>query len=118
MLLVHSYDVDLDFTRGPDTFGSVTLIRFDCRAPGSATHADLIAGHVREITLNGVPLDPATAWANGRITLPGLAARNELRVAADYAYTRSGTGMHREESADGSVHIYAWCCITACRRPR
>jgi aminopeptidase N len=54
-----------------------------------------------------VPLDPASAWANGRITLPGLAARNELRVAAECAYSRSGTGVHREDSADGSVHIYA-----------
>ena len=107
LLFIRSYDVDLDFTRGPDTFGSVSLIRFDCREPGAATHADLIAAGVREITLNGVPLDPASAWANGRITLPGLAARNELRVAAECAYSRSGTGVHREDSADGSVHIYA-----------
>jgi aminopeptidase N len=107
LLLVRSYDVDLDFTQGPDTFESVSVIRFDCHEPGSTTHADLIAAGVRAITLNGVPLDPATAWANGRIALPGLAARNELRVTADCAYTRSGTGMHRADSADGSVHIYA-----------
>jgi aminopeptidase N len=107
LLRVRSYDVDLDFTRGPETFGSVSLIRFDCHEPGSTTHADLISTGVREITLNGVPLDPETAWANGRITLPGLAVRNELRVAADCAYTSSGTGMHRADSADGGVHIYA-----------
>jgi aminopeptidase N len=107
LLHVDSYDVDFDFTRGPDFFGSVSVIRFDCREPGSTTHADLIAAGVRAITLNGVPLDPAAAWANGRITLPGLAARNELRVVADCAYTSSGTGMHRADSADGSVHIYA-----------
>jgi aminopeptidase N len=107
LLHVRSYDVDFDFTRGRDTFGSVCVIRFDCREPGTAAHADLIAAGVREITLNGVPLDPATAWADGRITLPGLAARNELRVSADCAYTSSGTGMHRADSADGSVHIYA-----------
>jgi Peptidase family M1 domain/Peptidase M1 N-terminal domain len=57
LLLVRSYDVDFDFTRGPHTFGSVSLIRFDCHQPGSTTHA--------------------------------------------------GTGMHRAESAGGSVHIYA-----------
>ncbi len=107
LLLVRSYDVDFDFTRGPRTFGSVSLIRFDCRQPGSTSHADLIADGVRAITLNGAPLDPATAWADGRITLPGLAASNELRVSADCAYTSSGTGMHRADSADGSVHIYA-----------
>ena len=107
LLHVRSYDIDLDFTRGPQTFGSVSVIRFGCREPGASANADLIATAVREITLNGVPLDPATAWADGRITLPGLAACNELRVAADCAYTTSGTGMHRADSADGSVHIYA-----------
>jgi aminopeptidase N len=107
LLLVRSYDVDFDFTRGPRTFGSVSRIRFDCREPGSTTHADLIADGVHSITLNGVPLDPATAWADGRIRLPGLAAGNELRVIADCAYTSSGTGMHRAASADGSVHLYA-----------
>ena len=107
LLLVRSYDVDFDFTRGPRIFGSASLIRFDCHEPGSTTHADLIAASVHSITLNGVPLDPATAWANGRITLPGLAASNELRVIADCAYTSSGTGMHRADSADGSVHLYA-----------
>jgi len=107
LLRVRSYHVELDFTQGPETFGSLCLIRFDCREPGTATHADLIATGVREITLNGVPLDPQTTWADGRITLPRLAARNELRVAADCAYTTSGTGMHRADSGDGSVHIYA-----------
>jgi aminopeptidase N len=107
LLLVRSYDVDFDFTRGPHTFGSVSLFRFDCHQPGSTTHADLIADGVRAITLNGVPLDPATAWANGRILLPGLAASNELPVIADCAYTSSGTGMHRADSADGGVRIYA-----------
>jgi aminopeptidase N len=107
LLRVRSYDVDLDFTRGPDTFGSVSLIRFSCRAPGATTHADLIAAGVREITLNGARLDPAVVWADGRITLPNLADSNELRVVADCGYTSSGTGMHRTDSADGSVHIYA-----------
>ena len=107
LLRVRSYDVDLDFTRGKETFGSVSRIRFDCRQPGATTHADLIATGVREIALNGAPLDPAAVWADGRITLAALADRNELRVVADCAYTSSGTGMHRTDSADGSVHIYA-----------
>ena len=107
LLRVRSYDVDLDFTRGPETFGSVSLIRFDCREPGATSHADLIATGVREIALNGAPLDPAAVWADGRITLTALADRNELRVVADCAYTSSGTGLHRTDSADGSVHIYA-----------
>lgn len=107
LLRVRSCDVELDLTRGPETFGSVSLIRFDCREPGATTYADLIATSVREITLNGARLDLAAVWADGRITLPALADRNELRVVADCAYTSAGTGLHRADSADGSVHIYA-----------
>jgi aminopeptidase N len=107
LLRVRSCAVGLDFTRGPEFFGSVSLIRFDCREPGAASHADLIAKCVREITLNGVPLDPADVWADGRITLRDLAARNELRVVADCAYSSSGTGMSRFTDADGAVCVYA-----------
>ena len=107
LLRVRSYDVDLDFTGDARTFRSESLIRFDCRQPGATTHADLIADRVHAIELNGVSLDPREVWADGRITLDGLAAENELCVVADCAYTSSGTGMHRTDSADGAVHIYA-----------
>ena len=106
-LRIHSYDVALDLSRGEDIFGSVSVIRFDCAEPGATSHADLVAYTVHEITLNGVPLDPAAACADGRITLPALAAHNELRVAADCSYTASGTGLHRSaDSADGGIYIY------------
>ena len=60
---------------------------------------------MHEITLNGTPIDPATGHAAGRIALPGLAARNELRVVADCAYTHDSAGMHRAvDSADGRVY--------------
>jgi aminopeptidase N len=107
LLHVRSYDVELDLTLGGEIFGSVSLIRFDSAVPGAASYADLVAGKVHEITLNGVPLDPGTVYADGRIALPALAGHNELRVAADCAYTHSGTGMHRSaDSADGGVYIY------------
>jgi aminopeptidase N len=76
LLRVHSYDVALDLGRGEDIFGSVSVIRFDCAEPGAVSYADLMSYTVHEITLNGVPLDPATACADGRITLPALAAHN------------------------------------------
>jgi aminopeptidase N len=114
LLRVQSYEIALDLTRGPAVFWSESVIRFDCAEPGAASHADLVAEAVHEITLNGVRLDPAEAWtADGRITLPGLAARNELRVVADCAYTGSGTGMHRADPAGGApdqetgTYIYA-----------
>ena len=107
LLRVRSYHVALDLTRGAEIFGSVSVIRFDAAEPGAASHADLVASMVHEITLNGVPLDPAAVYAGGRITLPALAAHNELRVVADCAYTDSGTGMHRSaDAASGGVWIY------------
>jgi len=107
LLRVDGYDIALDLTRGPDVFGSESVIRFRCNRPGASTFVDLAAATVREITLNGVSLDPAEAHADGRITLPGLATRNELRVAADCSYTNTGVGMHRAvDSADGRVYLY------------
>jgi aminopeptidase N len=114
LLHVRSYDVALDLTRGPsangglEVFGSVSVISFDCAEPGASSFADLVAETVHEITLNGVPVDPAAAWSQGRIALTGLAASNELRVVADCGYTSSGVGMHRSvDSADGKVYLYA-----------
>ena len=107
LLRVREHHVALDLTRGERVFGSESVIRFGCAEPGADSHADLIAAAVHEITLNGVPLDPATAYAGGRVALPSLQADNELRVVADCAYTRTGTGMHRStDPADGGVHVY------------
>jgi len=108
LLRVSSYDVALDLTQGEELFGSVSLIRFACTSPGAESFADLIYATVQEITLNGVPLDPAQVCRDGRIVLTDLAATNELRVAAQCAYTRDGSGLHRAvDSGDGRVYIYA-----------
>src|SRR5579859_6696908 len=82
LLRVREHHVALDLTRGERVFGSESVIRFGCAEPGAGSHADLIAAAVHEITLNGVPLDPATAYAGGRVALPSLQADNELRVVA------------------------------------
>jgi aminopeptidase N len=113
LLQVDDYDVALDLTRGGEVFGSVSVIRFRCAQPGASTYVDLIAARVREIVLNGVPVDPAGAVqgereaGGGRIALTGLAERNELRVVADCGYTIDGAGMHRTvDSADSRVYTY------------
>jgi aminopeptidase N len=106
LLQVDSYDVELDLTGGGETFRSASLISFGCAQPGAATYVDLIAEQVREITLNGVPLDPVAVYAEGRIALTGLAARNELQVVADCGYADDGSGMMRTlDSADGRVYL-------------
>ena len=105
LLRVDAYDVQLDLTRGGEVFRSVSSIRFDCTRPGAASYVDLIAETVHEITLNGTPIDPATEYAAGRITLPGLAGHNELRVVADCAYSSDAAGLLRTvDSADGRVY--------------
>jgi aminopeptidase N len=108
LIKVLSYEVDLDLTReGGEVFGSVTVIRFDCAAPGSATFLDLTAPAVREITLNGAPVG-LDAFDGDRIALDGLVASNVLRVVADCAYSRSGEGLHRfTDPADGRVYLYS-----------
>src|SRR5580658_1040348 len=87
LLRVHGYDVLLDLTRGDKVFRSTSVITFDCAEPGASSYADLVAAEVVEISLNGEPVDPDTAYADGRIALAGLAAHNELRVVADCLYT-------------------------------
>ncbi len=107
LLRIAEYDVTLDLTRDGETFGSRSVIRFDCTAPGSASYVDLVADRVHEVSLNGVGIDPAGAYADGRIALADLAAHNELRVVADCRYSADGTGLHRSvDPADGRVYTY------------
>ena len=90
----HSYEVALDLTKGAEVFASRTVVRFSA-TPGAETFIDLIAREIREITLNGRSIDPATAFADSRIALTGLEAENELVIDADCLYTNTGEGLHR-----------------------
>ncbi|GAB3965717.1 aminopeptidase N [Actinoallomurus acanthiterrae] len=108
LLTVESYNVDLDLTAGAETFVSDTTIRFGCAEPGAASFVDLHGATVREITLNGQPLDPGSYDPDkGRVPLPRLAAENELRVVSDNAYSRTGEGLHRfVDPVDQEVYLY------------
>lgn len=113
---VHSYDVTLDLTTGPDTFASTTVVRF-AATPGASTFIDLIAPAVHEVVLNGRALDVADVFADSRITLPDLAAENELRVVADCAYMTTGEGLHRfVDPVDGEVYLYSQFEVADSRR--
>ena len=106
LIRVHGYEVDLDLTRGPERFGSTARIRFSCSEPGAATFVDLTMPAVASVTLNGQPVE-RSANAERRVSLPGLAAENDLVVVADGAYSRTGEGLHRfVDPADGEV--YTW----------
>ncbi|QWF23654.1 aminopeptidase N [Nocardioides sp. LMS-CY] len=121
LLDVTSYSIDLDLTTATNgqstTFGSTTTIRFTCAEPGAETFADLVDATVHEITLNGESLDPATAYADSRIALPGLQADNELVVRADCTYSRTGEGLHRfVDPADDRVYLYSQFEVPDARR--
>jgi aminopeptidase N len=107
LLRVDSHQIALELTRGAEVFGSTSIIRFSCSQPGASTYVDLIAERVHEITLNGAAIDPASAFANGRIALSPLADSNELRVVAECRYSSDGTGLHRAvDSSDGKIYTY------------
>jgi aminopeptidase N len=107
LLSVESYQVDLDLTGSAETFGSVSTATFTVARPGEPTFIELTAPAVTEITLNGQPV-PLSAFDGDRIALTGLAARNELRVVARCAYSRTGEGLHRfTDPADGGVYLYS-----------
>ena len=117
LLDVTSYSIDLDLTTGDKTFGSTTTIRFSCSRPGAETFADLVDATIHEITLNGEPIDAATAYADNRIALTGLAADNELVVKADCTYSRTGEGLHRfVDPADDRVYLYSQFEVPDARR--
>ncbi|WP_457098461.1 aminopeptidase N [Microbacterium sp. P5_E9] len=110
-----SYEVALDLTRGPEVFGSRSVVRFTA-TEGADTFIDLIARDVRSITLNGNDID-ASAFADSRIALTGLAAENELIVDADALYTNTGEGLHRfVDPVDGEVYLYSQFEVPDSRR--
>ncbi len=123
LLDVTSYLVELDLSPRPDGasethFTSTTTIRFTSTETGAETWADLVgAATIHEITLNGEAIDPATAYADSRISLTGLAADNTLVVKADLTYSRSGEGLHRfVDPADGRVYLYTQFEVPDARR--
>jgi aminopeptidase N len=117
LLDVTSYSIDLDLTTGDKTFESTTTLRFTCREPGAETFADLVGAIIHEITLNGEPIDEASAYQDSRIRLTNLQAENELVVRADCAYSHSGEGLHRfVDPVDGRVYLYTQFEVPDARR--
>jgi aminopeptidase N len=102
---VLEYRVELDVTGGDDVFGSATVVRFSCRAPGAGSFAEIRPARLLRVVLNGQDVDPATLTGN-RLPLTGLRAVSELRVEADMPYSRTGAGLHRfTDAADGETYL-------------
>jgi aminopeptidase N len=102
---VLGYHIDLDVSGGEETFSSVTVARFGCRAPGASSFIELKPARLHRVVLNGHDIDPGTL-ADGRLPLADLLADNELRIEADMPYSRTGEGMHRfTDEADGETYL-------------
>ena len=117
LLRVDSYDVRLDLTTGPESFHTVTTVRFSCTQPGASTFIDLIADSVEHVTLNGEHLDSAAVFADHRVQLDGLREVNELTVDATGRYTNTGEGLHRfVDPVDNEVYLYTQFEVPDSRR--
>ncbi|MGI9017209.1 MAG: aminopeptidase N [Euzebya sp.] len=100
------YHVELDVADdGPTTFGSVTRVEFNVSDTAEPTFLDLDADTVERVVLNGRQLSDCVQ--DGRITLSGLSARNEVIVEARCRYSRAGVGLHRfVDPVDNEVFLY------------
>src|SRR5262249_10611281 len=99
------------------TFRSHTVAEFTASRPGAGTWLDLIADRVHSVTLNGVALDPETAFDGFRIQLPELAADNVVVVEADCVYMRSGAGRHLFiDPVDRETYLYTQSEVADSRR--
>ncbi|MDR2896359.1 MAG: aminopeptidase N [Propionibacteriaceae bacterium] len=117
LVKANGYDITLDLSGDAQTFPSTTVIDFDCLEPGAATFLDLMAPAVRQVTLNGVSLDPAKVFVDHRIELSDLKAHNQVTVVADSAYSRTGEGLHRFiDPVDGETYTYTQFEVADARR--
>lgn len=108
---VQRYTVELDLTRGAETFDSRTAIRFTVLGEPAAatvdTFVELKPAELRSVTLDGQALDPEGLVEN-RLALTGLTpGEHELRVDAAMRYSHTGEGMHRfTDPTDGETYTY------------
>ncbi|MDO9379029.1 MAG: aminopeptidase N [Nocardioidaceae bacterium] len=112
-----SYDVALDLTHSETHFWSTTTLRFTSSEAGGSTFVDLVDAQDPEITLNGVRVDAASAYADSRITLDGLQGDNELRVSTALPFSHAGEGLHRfVDPVDQRVYLYTQFEVADARR--
>lgn len=116
LIIVESYEVSLDLTKGDKVFGTTTAVNFTA-IPGSSTFIDAVTETVHSVTLNGRALDPSEVADGIRIQLPELAERNELLVVADAPYMNTGEGLHRfVDPVDNEVYLYTQFEVPDSRR--
>jgi aminopeptidase N len=77
-------------------------------SPARTGWIDFVGAGVASATLNGTALDVSAYREDDGITLPGLAAENDLVVVATGRYMNTGEGLHRfVDPVDGAVYLYS-----------
>lgn len=105
-LEVTAYEVHLDLN-ATDVFTSTTTVHFASTV--GETFIEMADALSVQAFLNGETLDQA-AYAEGRLTLTGLQARNELTIESRLPYVTNGDGMHTfTDPADGERYVSAYC---------
>lgn len=113
---VTSYEHTLILTGRGDSFRVRSRIRFTAD-PDATTFIDAITASVERIVLNGLDLELAEVVAPSRITLPRLAAENELVIDAHFSYMNTGEGLHRfVDPIDDEVYLYSQFEVPDARR--
>lgn len=115
-IVVKSYDVILNLTKGDKTFNSVTTIKFDSSTMQD-TFVDLIAEKVNSIVLNGEKLE-LSAYNDCRIYLKNIAAQNRIDLLTlTICYMHTGEGLHRfVDNADNEAYVYSQFEVADSRR--
>ena len=114
-LKIHHYQVDLDVTKGAETFYSKCVVTFSA-TPGSKTFIDACAKKVISAKLNGKDVDVSN-YDGESIFLTDLAAENELVIELDAIYSKTGEGLHRfVDPADNEVYLYSQHQVADTRR--
>lgn len=113
---VQSYENTLILTGEGENFRVRSRIRFTA-VPESTTFIDAITASVERIRLNGLDIEPAEVVEPSRITLPGLAAENELIIDAHFTYMNTGEGLHRfVDPIDDEIYLYSQFEVPDARR--
>jgi len=101
------YEVGLDLTRGDETFGVDTTIRFRCAGTGVASFLDCLIASVDRIEVNGRP-QPSSMSDGARIQLSDLGENNLVRVVGSGAYQHTGAGLSQfKDPVDGRVYLHS-----------
>ena len=99
------YAVELDLAQGPDHYEFAVRLEFQ-GTPGARTFVDAQVDRIDEIRWQGAPLDLG-AWAEQRIALPPLEARNVLEISGSSRYHRTGLGLHLAiDPSDQERYLY------------